>query len=140
MKWNLNAAFGIALTALALTLFSVSDANAQSEWDFYSTYFSQPKSSSQQATSSYWSAPQNVSGPVTEISNQTSLNQAYQQLDTYHYVGEAGIMASHGKAVQTHPATNSRHRGVEAYRQVPGAQANLRYPSPTPAIICQSNT
>ena len=41
MKWNLNSALGIAIAALLLMLVSTDDANAQTQWNSYSTQFSQ---------------------------------------------------------------------------------------------------
>ena len=138
MKWNLNATFGIALTTLLLTLCTATDANAQSGWDFYSAYFSQPQSSAQQTAPSHWSGSQIDSRQAGNL-NQANSNQAYQQLNTNHYAGEADFFGLPGNGIQTHPGINTMH-AVEVYGHAQNPQTNLHYQNLAPAVICQSNT
>ena len=136
MKWNLNSTLGIAMAALLLTLFSVSDANAQSGWDFYSAIFSQPQSSPSLVAPSY-----QLNAPASSFQTG-SLNQTHGQIDFGAYSGGAGVVGSQGYSGQRHLGTHAMFpaevHGVYGHAQ--GTVTNLHNQNLAPAVVCQSNT
>ena len=137
MKWNLDSALGIALAALLLTLFSGSDANAQSGWDFYSAMFSQPQSSPSLVAPNYRLDARASSFP-------TGLNQTHRQIDAGAYSSGAGVVGSQAYGGQRHFGTHAvlpvetQVHGV--YNHAPGGLADFHNQNSAPAVVCQSNT
>ena len=164
MKWNLNSALGIAIAALLLI--STDDANAQTQWNSYSTQFSQSDYASNPVAPSYVPDIQNssvtvVSGspswnPVQsqttqpQIKNSNSLHQrnAIQWGTTNQYQNSAIEYQSNGVQHQSsaipyqsnaigHQSNIVQHQ-TEASSYAPSPPAY--YSPPASAIACQANS